>query len=282
MIHDLRKTMRKIESLEELKLIQLDLLLQFHQFCCVHSIKYSLAAGTLIGAVRHKGFIPWDDDIDVYLLREDYMRLIKLFPNEPVNNCVLVSLERDDKWHKSYAKFYDNRTLADIATRNHYDDLGIGIDVFPIDDVPDNLLDFRKYNKKRMLLRDAIFMKSFPFSKKRSLLKTISILGCQMMLLPFSFEYLAKKLNRYSQKHNGKGYSHVNENCLGVYNTIKPWLKKDFDQVIDAEFEGHQVKIMEGYNDYLSTIYGDYMTLPPVEKRKAHHGFVGYWKDKYE
>ena len=73
--------MRKIETVEELKKIQLEIFLSFHQFCTEHNIKYSLAAGSLIGAVRHKGFIPWDDDIDVYLTREEYKKLISLYPS---------------------------------------------------------------------------------------------------------------------------------------------------------------------------------------------------------
>ena len=271
--------MREINSLVELKKIQLELLLVFHEYCCKHGIKYSLAAGTLIGAVRHNGFIPWDDDIDVYLLREDYNRLINLYPVEEKQDCILLSKERDEKWHRAYAKFYDNRTFIFEETRNRYEGLGVGIDVFPIDDVPDNQREWEKYNRKRMLIRNATAIKSLKFSRKRNLFKTVFSLFGQMLLVPVSFKTITEIMDKYSQKNNGKGYSHVYENCLGVYNSKYAWLKKDMEEVIDSEFEGHQVKIMKGYDDYLSKVYGDYMKLPPIEKQVTHHSFTAYWKN---
>lgn len=270
--------MREIKTIEELKKIQLDLLLEFHRFCCENSIKYSLAAGTLIGAVRHKGFIPWDDDIDVYLLREEYNKLLKLYPNAPQNNCSLISMERNNHWYRAYAKFYDTRTLMEENTKNKYKGIGVGIDVFPIDDVPDEHDEWKKYNKKRMFLRNIMSVKSFTFSSKRNILKTVFVFLCQLLLLPFSLRWLAVEMNKYSQKHNGKGFSHVYENCLGVYNSENAWLKKDIEDVVDAEFEGHLVKIMKGFDDYLTTVYGDYMELPPESKRISHHSFEAYWK----
>lgn len=270
--------MKKIESIEEYKQIQLDLLLLFHRFCTEHGIKYSLAAGTLIGAVRHKGFIPWDDDIDVYLLRDDYNKLLSLCPPVVGDYGVLLSREREPEWHKAYSKFYDNRTRLIEQTRNGYERQGIGIDVFPIDDVPDDQKEWEAYNRKRILLRNIVSIKSLKFSTKRNPLKSAFALVGQLLLAPVSFEKFAEIMDKYSRKNNGKGYSHVYENCLGVYNSKKAWKKKSFETVIDADFEGYQVKIMEGYDDYLTTVYGDYMQLPPVEKRVAHHAFAAFWK----
>ena len=270
--------MKRIESIEELKEIQLDLLLALHQFCCEHGINYSLAAGSLIGAVRHKGFIPWDDDIDVYLLREDYNKLIDLCPPVLEDKYVLLSRELDKKWHRAYAKFYDNRTIMVESTRNKYEGMGVGIDVFPIDDVPDDQREWKKYNKKRIFIRNVAAIKSLAFSKKRNPLKSVFSLLGQLMLAPISFETIAEIMDKYSQKNNGKGYGHVYENCLGVYNSEYAWLKEDLKEVIDVSFEGHQVKMMAGYDDYLTKVYGDYMTLPSKEKRVTHHMFEAYWK----
>lgn len=270
--------MRKITSLAELKKIQLDILLNFHQFCENNNIKYSLAAGSLIGAVRHKGFIPWDDDIDVYMLRKDYEKLNSIFPSLFKGQYIFVSMERDSNWHRAYGVMYDNRTIKKESTSDPYNRMGVAMDIFPIDDVPDKCSDWTKYNKFRMFLRDVITMKHLVVSK-RSIWKNILVVLSKIVLSPFSYKFLARIMNKYSQIHNGKGYSHVYENCLGVYNSTHPWLKKSFDNVIDAEFEGHKVKIMEGYDDYLSCVYGDYMQLPPIEKRIAHHAFDAYWKE---
>lgn len=270
--------MRRIESSNELKNIQFNILLAFHNFCTTHNIKYSLAAGTLIGAVRHKGFIPWDDDIDVYLLRDDYNRFIKLFPEKYNENLSLVTMERDNKWHRAYGKLYDNRTVMKEPYVDIYNDLGVGIDVFPVDDVPDNHDEWLKYERKRRFLRDIHNIKNMTVSSRRSILKNIIILVGHLVMYPFSFSYLTRKLDVYCQKHNGRGYSHVYENCLGAYNSRHPWLRKDIEEVTDATFEGHTVKIMRGYDDYLTCVYGDYMKLPPLEKRVTHHCFIAYWK----
>ena len=270
--------MKKIESIEELKHIQLDILIAFHQFCIEHNIKYSLAGGTLIGAIRHKGFIPWDDDIDVYLLREDYEKLNAAFPSAFNDKFILVTRERDCKWNRAYGKLYDSRTVMKEHALNTYKQLGVGIDVFPIDDVPDEQSEWDSYNRKRKLLRDIYTIKSLQFSTKRSAEKNVLIFISRILLWPFSFRFLSTMIDKYSQKYNGKGYTHVYENCLGVYNSKYPWKKSDLENVIDTEFEGHTVKIMKGYEDYLTCIYGDYMKLPPVEKRNTHHHFDAFWR----
>lgn len=270
--------MRKIESVDELKKIQLGILVSFHQFCSDNNIKYSLAAGSLIGAVRHKGFIPWDDDIDVYLLREDYNKLVELFPNVYNEKYSLITLERDSQWHRTYGKLYDLQTIEVEDVRNKFHEIGIGIDVFPIDDAPDEEKEWQKYNRKRMFLRDVITIKSMTYSADRGILKNAIMLISRILLTPFSFSFLCKTMNLYAQKYNNKGTNHVYENCLGVYNSKHPWLKKDFDQVIDSPFEEYNVKIMKGYDDYLSCVYGDYMQLPPEEKRISTHTITAWWK----
>lgn len=270
--------MRRIDTKEELKAIQLNALLALNDYCTRNSIKYSLAAGSLIGAIRHKGFIPWDDDIDVYLLRSDYNILISHFPKVFEEYYILISKDRDSRWLRTYSKLYDNRTVMKESARFSFEDLGVGIDIFPIDDVPDNPSEWKTYNKRRMLLRDILFLKTMKFSSKRGFLKNFVLFLSRIALFPLPYKFLIRRMDFYSQKNNNKGYSTVYENCLGIYNSPKPWLKKDFDQVIDAEFEGHKIKIMVGYNDYLTTIYGDYMTLPPVEKQISHHSFFAYWK----
>lgn len=96
---------------KELKELQLEVLSSIHRFCKAKKIKYSLGCGTMLGCARHGGYIPWDDDIDIYLLRKDYNRLLKEFPEVFEGKYKLLSLERDSKWNRAYAKAYDNRTI---------------------------------------------------------------------------------------------------------------------------------------------------------------------------
>ena len=268
--------MKEITSTDELKSIQLEILIAFDKFCSENGINYSIAAGTLIGAIRHKGFIPWDDDIDVYLLRKDYKKLISVFPNR-LKDFALVSMEREKKWHRPYGKIFDCRTLMIENFRNRFEGQGVGIDVFPIDDVPDSVTEWTIYNKRRILLRNIYMLKSLTLSTRRGLAKNLLVILSRLALFPFSFSVLTKWINSYSQKHNNKGYMHVYENCLGLYDTKKAWLKKDMECVEDALFEGHYVKVMKGYDDYLTTIYGNYMQLPPQEKRITHHAYKAFW-----
>ena len=104
---------------EELKMIQMDVLSAIHHFCLEHEIKYSLGCGSMLGCARHKGYIPWDDDIDIYMLREDYNKLIREFPDIYEEHYKFVTLERDEKWQRAYGKAYDSTTIIKEETTNH-------------------------------------------------------------------------------------------------------------------------------------------------------------------
>lgn len=271
--------MNRIDNTDELKRIQLGILLSLHQFCCDNNINYSLAAGSLIGAVRHRGFIPWDDDIDVYLLREDYKKLESLFPNGYQGVYSFITINRNKEWPRPYGKMYDVRTVEIEDANNKYP-IGIGIDVFPVDDVPDSIEEWMSFEKKRRFWRDLSMLKSMTYSRQRSFSKNVLLLASRCVTCFFSFNYLTRKMDRLAQLNNGNGYNHVYENCPGVYNSKHPWLKKDMAEFIEASFEGHKVSIMKGFDDYLKTVYGNYMQLPPVEKRVSTHTITAYWKDE--
>ncbi|MBQ8445584.1 MAG: LicD family protein, partial [Opitutales bacterium] len=131
--------MREITH-EELKQIQLGILDKVHEFCEKNGITYFLSSGTLIGAVRHKGYIPWDDDLDLYMPRADYDKFIKLFSANSPENTKLLSLETDKKYQYPFAKVIDDRTeMVETAVGESFK-IGVYIDVFPVDSVPDNFV----------------------------------------------------------------------------------------------------------------------------------------------
>lgn len=269
--------MRKIESLEELKKVQLEILLRVHEFCVANNINYSLSCGTLLGAIRHKGYIPWDDDIDIQLLREDYNRLVQKFP-DVFNDISLISLERDKRWNRAYARAYNVRTIEVEEAKGVIKGIGVGIDIFPIDKVPEKNDEWIKYNNKRLFLQDLQSIKMLKWKKDRTLWKKITMVIGQLLLLPFSMRYLAEQINRYAQIYNTNKTKYVYENCQGIGKRRNRFLMSDFDEYIDAEFEGYHFKIINGYDDYLTNSYGEYMELPPIGARIPHHTFNAFWK----
>ena len=123
-------------QIEELREIQMSILDGVDKFCRAKDIKYSISGGTLLGAIRHKGYIPWDDDIDISMLREDYERFEKEFPECYEGHLCLATLRRRKDWTLAFGKVYDSRTMG-FMIGNKSVVTGVNIDVFPLDDVPD-------------------------------------------------------------------------------------------------------------------------------------------------
>lgn len=264
-------------GLDELKLIQLDVVQALHDFCIENNIKYSLACGSLLGAIRHNGYIPWDDDIDVYMEREDYNKFVSVFPksNNPIYK--LACLETDERWHIPYGKLYDDRTLI-IEDAPDWLPIGVNIDVFPVDAVPEDSDIWLKYNKRRSFLRDFIYYKYSKTRKEYSVLKNCSILFVRAILCFVGRRFHAKMVNWYAQRfRNDDSANCLFENVQGIFQK-RPFDKKDFSETILHKFEDRELCVMSGYDHCLRCGFGDYMKLPPVEKRVSHHSFKAYWK----
>lgn len=270
--------MKRIKTVEELKKVQLEILLSINEYCRDNGIRYSLACGSLLGAIRHKGFIPWDDDIDIQLLRPDYEQLIKVFP-ERYKDISLISMERDGKWNRAYARAYDLRTIEIEDAKGMIPGIGVGIDIFPIDEAPENDKEWITYNKKRLLLQDLQGIKFLKWRKDRIIAKKIIMVFGQMFLLPFSIRFFAKKIDEMAKKYNGTHSRLLFENCQGIGKRRKRFLRSDFDEFVDIEFEGYKLMAISGYDDYLKQSYGNYMELPPEKDRVCHHVLMAYWKD---
>lgn len=268
--------MKTIDT-EEFKKISLDVLCAVHEFCQEHNIKYSLACGTLIGAIRHKGYIPWDDDIDIYMIREDYNRFMKLFPELYQEKYALSSFERSTPyWNYPFAKVHDVRTILVEEKKYPIPNMGVGIDVFPIDNAPDKEKEWIKYEKIRKFLRNIYTIKELKWRKERALSKNLFVMLCTIFLLPVSYIRLARILDKYSQKFNNSETNYYAENCMGRPNNR--FLKTDFQSCMEMPFENRMLMVMKGYDDYLRKFYGDYMKLPPIEQQRSHYRNTVYWK----
>ena len=267
--------MRKI-SLEEQKLLQMDILDAVDRFCNEHSINYSMACGTLLGAIRHGGYIPWDDDIDIYMLREDYNRFEAEFPEEYEGKYGFATLKRYDDWTLAFGKVYDNRTCC-VEKRSKSKNPGINIDIFPIDDVPDSDAEWDTYNKQRRKNLLDLRHSGLTLSPINSLLKNIGAIVYGIRFYFTDRKKLTQKISDFAQIHNHKGYHRVFENTMGL--AVKsPFRKSLFDEIIYIPFEERKYKAFKEYDEFLTSVFGDYMTPPPVEKRISFHTFDAYWK----
>ena len=267
--------MTKID-VNESKQIQINILSFVDSFCREKGIRYSLYGGTLIGAIRHKGFIPWDDDIDIIMPREDYRRLIKEFQDNR-DIYKLHSLENDSEYECPYAKIEDSRTVLKekSTTRN----LGIAIDVFPCDFVGNNKEDAIKFVKRREIIRLLYLAKLVIPSQRNNFYKRVLINILKIVLFGVNIRFFAKLRSKWAQSiSKGTKYSAdvVLASNYGIKEIIPTAL---FDSLIDVNFENKSFMAFEDYDVYLRSVFGDYMKLPPEDKRVSPHTInTMYWK----
>lgn len=267
--------MKKIGNSEQ-RALQIGMLSVVDKFCSQHDIRYSMACGTLLGAIRHGGYIPWDDDIDIYMLREDFNKFEMLFPKCYEGHIELGTLKRNKEWCLPFGKVYDNRTFV-VEKRSKAKTPGVNIDIFPIDEVPDDDIEWIQYNRKRESYILDLRHSLLAASKINSVIKNCGALLYAIRFLLTSSRNLAEKCDRYAQIHNGKGYERVFETTLGM-SVKSPFKKSLFDELIGIKFEGSEFKGFQGYDEYLTCAYGDYMTLPPLNKRYSEHTIDAFWK----
>lgn len=261
-------------SLRELQAVSLDLLSHFDAFCREHGIEYCLCGGTMLGAARHKGFIPWDDDVDVMLLRDEYERLLALADKADDGAHALIS-SRDETFARDYARYVWKEYGKDEDDVAEDDCPWLGIDVFPVDDLPDSDADFARQLKDRRLPRD-IFITC---SSRRGAGSTALKRFVRDVARPFARAYGAFRASRKSEeicrRFTGAGGRDIGIVC-GMYGLRERWPRASYKPFVSVLFEGREFPAPAGYDTYLSAIYGDYMALPPEDKRKPSH--IRVWK----
>lgn len=276
--------MRYIDISEQ-KEIALEILLRFSSFCEEHNLKYILAYGTLLGAVRHKGFIPWDDDIDVMMPREDYQKLINIFPQDDTYQIMDNTI--NTRYPKSFAVLNNIKTKKSekLIRKKFQDTVCINIDIFPVDVLPDILDEQKKllYSIRKTELELACI--SYAFGRGRNILSTIKKnLGIFYFrslesLRIVTLKKIIRKHSTLMQSYNGSSNT---MGCLANtgHNGINEFLPaKCFNETISIEFEGYRFKAPKEYDLYLKSIYGDYMKLPPENQRVTIHDNSCYWRD---
>lgn len=239
---------------------------EFRRICEKNNIEYSLIGGSMIGAVRHKGFIPWDDDMDVALLRKDYEAFLNACEKDLDNTrFILETGENEALYPFSFAKLILKGTYCEedfsqgVSVKK-----GIWLDVFPLDNCPSKNWKMSYFFMINKILKNLVWVKcGYGTSAHR---KEIQYKVNKLLGLPFSVDFLKRKRKNFITSLNGQATQRV---FLSDYPFIV-FYEKWFDHLIEYDFEGEKFSGFEDFDDYLSGHYGDYMRIPPPNQRNAH------------
>lgn len=259
-------------SLKEMQQVYLELLKEFDAICHEHNLRYDLAGGSLLGAVRHGGFIPWDDDIDVCMPRPDYRRLLELKAQGtlklPSGRDVISHRDRSMARHFGRYVRHDVRRLSDMAEEN--DCPYIGMDIFPIDGLPKGKLAFKwqcfRIRQLRRFLLTSVEKKGT--SRRGALAAKIKDLY-RPLLKTIGPYRIAARLDRVCSRIPFEKAEFVGA-VTGMYGTRERWLKEQMLPQKRMKFEDTEASVFANYDIYLSNLFGDYMRLPPAEQQVPH------------
>ena len=277
------KTSQQRMNLDEYKQIVIRMLDCIHKVCVENHIHYFVAYGTLIGAVRHDGFIPWDDDVDIWMLGEDYERFVQAFSKNDKGYYILSS-ETSPNYFNIFHRICSKEGILKLKGVTNIENLGPFIDVFPIYKAPedyDKRMEFYEEIKKANL--DVHFSIPFRYYLTNSLKRQLSI--ARSCLKRFKKRYFVgtKQLKKIRHEIMTK-YENTDSDCYyAVYDLTRisdkrVFSRQDIEEAELHKFEDIEVMIPKSYDRILTRIYGDYMTLPPVEKQVSKHHFTPYWR----
>ena len=256
------------EDLDRLHRAELEIMDEIHRICMKHDISYFLDSGTALGAIRHGGFIPWDDDVDVGMLRADYEKFIKVARDELAPAFFLQTFESERYYSKFNAKIRMNNTLFPEEASVGLGNRGISIDVFPFDYIEDEKdKATARIDKSRILIKAVLHTRP-DFAPKRLKNKLI-----RLLLNKKRYHIYRSKYEKCIKEVNEHPTSHVT--CF-IYHMIEKqyitFALEDIYPIKPIRFEDRTYMIMNNPDAYLTEMYGDYMVLPPEEKRVCHAG----------
>ena len=269
-----------VSSLRKLQLIELDILKEVVKICKKNNLKYFLNGGTFLGAVRHKGFIPWDDDIDITMPRPDYEKFMEIAPKQLKNNLVFKNFKLGNEKTIYFSRVENSKIQIRDTSAIVHRVRNAWIDIFPLDGMPNNVI-IRQIHKfvllyRKLLLQYSLFsiivnqdLPNRPFHEK-VLIKIGQIFNFEKILDSNKCLYkLDKAMRRYD--YNKSKYI---VNFMSAYRFREMFEKTVFDDCIEYQFETEKLNAPRDYDKMLTKMYGEYMKLPPEEHRNKHHSEV--------
>ena len=272
-------------NLNEIRKLQLEALEYLKNICDKNNVDYFITSGTLLGAVKYKGYIPWDDDVDVGLKREDYKKLINLLENDSNKDYKILSIYNTKDYYYCFAKLVCTKTKL-YENCKEIKDMGVYIDIFPFDYYND---DYEKFLKKIQIIRNLSVCRyriknnieksknlenhQLKINKFRNL-KDKLYLFMDIISLPLGYKFWAIKFDKLISKNKTGKYM-----TMGCRSYVK-FGSEMFNDFTEYSFEGIKLKGIKDADTFLKAIYGDYMKDLPKEKQRTHHQMKAYWKDE--
>ncbi|WP_369947409.1 LicD family protein [Lactococcus taiwanensis] len=269
-------------SLEEMRQLQLEMLEYIDKVCRDNGIEYSLAGGSLLGVVRHQGFIPWDDDVDLMMTRDNYEKFVKVALNRGESNYSL-SYYKERPAYFPYIKMYDHRTLLKSKVSNLVRGTGIFTDIFPIDILPDDEMEFKKFHRKVFLDTRRLAASNTRRFDYASGPDWKNVIFASIAYLPWHIKYYGKykeiseKMDKFMSQYNNTDNKYSGF-ASSRYRTRERFPREIYNEYEDVIFENITVRKIVDHDTYLSKLYGDYMVIPK-ESEQVNHDYYKYeWK----
>ncbi len=270
-------------ELEKVQKIEFDMLLELDRICRKHNIKYVLAYGTLIGALRHKGFIPWDDDIDVCMLRQDYIRFKEICKTELNEKYFYQSHDTDAEYYHLFDKIRANGTIfKETFLKNYNIHHGVYIDIFPVDILPESNLKRKIQYYKVLFLRIGLMSKYMVIDARSGIKKYMAML-LQILYKPFSLDFLYKNAFKVMTQYNNSNGTITRGFYQSYKNRKIVFPIEYYKRTKEICFGGGKFIVSKYSHKMLRTIYGNYMEFPPENERVTVHTLEefdvdGYWE----
>lgn len=254
------------DDLKKLQLIELELLEEFDRVCRKNGIRYTLTGGTLLGAVRHGGFIPWDDDADVSMLREEYEKFRRVCERDLDSRYYFQDMHNTKGYRWGYGKLRKKGTLFLRENQEHMPyEQGIFIDIFPRDGVPDGVIGRKLHKFCCFCVRKTLWSEVGKIEDRRK--------GMRLwfdILNKVVGDRIFRIYDWFVKKSNCKKTELVRNLTFPIPNGKDGYMRKWYDETVEVEFEGKRFMANKCHKEWLEQEFGDYMKLPPLDKRKVH------------
>lgn len=273
--------MKKVDTLRELQIISTYIYKDLKSFCNDNNLQVYLHGGSLIGALRHKGYIPWDDDIDVCMSRPDYEKILKLCRGKISEKCTLIDPSTNNKFNGYIPVVVYDSSAMESGQYREKEQLKIGISIFVYDGVPSNKLVRSLYYLRMYILRSKHALCRANFDHVNTSAAKIVGPVLQRFFKSENTKKYKNKILELQKKYDYEKSKYVSTNA--DYKSSKEvCLKTEFEEAVPVMFEGIESSTYSHYDRHLRTYYGDYMQLPPIEQQEPKHSFNAYIEDDFD